>query len=329
MTPVRSAALLAAMLALAAAGSAEARNEYTPLFKDRKFAEIERLAATRLAADPRNADALVAKAGVILSLRQENRYDEAAQLAEQCIEAHPKHSDCHETLGNVLGTKAMSGGVMAAISYAGKIRDAYRTAIELDPANHSARSSLLQYYLMAPGIVGGGKGKAQDLVAETAKTRPAVAKLLQARIDLQDEKPAAAEAALLAVQAGSDEALQALHREMLMATGGAWVQAKKLADAERVYQEVARRFPDSAQGVYGLALVQQERGRPAEAIPLLEKALATEQRGQFYYRLGQCWQALNDKAKAIAAFEKALNFRPAPHKKMRADIEEQLKALRG
>jgi hypothetical protein len=47
-----------------------------------------------------------------------------------------------------------------------------------------------------------------------------------------------------------------------------------------------------------------------------------------YYRIGQLQHALGDKAKAIAAFERALAFKSGLSPKVRSDAEEQLKLLR-
>lgn len=45
--------------------------------------------------------------------------------------------------------------------------------------------------------------------------------------------------------------------------------------------------------------------------------------------MAQCWQALSDKSKAVAAYEKALDFKPALNKKQRSDAQDQLRGLKG
>lgn len=130
-------------------------DEYDALFKAKKYAEVERMATAKLATDPNDAAALLAKVNVILNEGKASRLDEGAKLAEQCIAAHPKHSECHEALGNTLGVKAQKSGILSAIGYVGKIRDSFKTAIEVNPQNFSARGSLMQFYLQAPGFVGG------------------------------------------------------------------------------------------------------------------------------------------------------------------------------
>lgn len=303
-------------------------HEYDALLKAKKYSEVEKAVAAKLASEPNNPDALLAKTELILIEGKESRLDEASKYAEQCISAHPKNSECHEALGNVLGTKAQKGGVMSAISYVGKIRDSFKKAIELDPSNFSARSSLMQFYLQAPSFVGGGTGKAKDLVVETIKFSPAAGALLQASLDLQDDNIDRAASGALAVNTSNSEVLARQQRNILASIGHAQINEKKFADAEKIFREVTQRFPDAVHGYFGLGKTLQEQGKAKEAIPHLEKAMTIDASAGIFYRLGKAWQMLGDKAKALAAFEKALNFKPELPKKTKSEVEDLIKSLK-
>ncbi|WP_426110064.1 tetratricopeptide repeat protein [Massilia sp. PWRC2] len=302
-------------------------SDYSALMKARKFTDAEQLASSRLAQDPANAEALVAKVNAIIEGGKGGRFDEAARLAEQCVAAHPQLATCHLALGNALGAKAIANGIMSALAYAGTIRDAFKKALELDPHNVEARMALMSYYLQAPAIVGGGSGKARALTAQTAALDPAAAKVMQARLDVDDERFAAAEGAMLAMPVSSVDALADGQRDVLLAVGGAYMKTKRSADAERVLREAARRFPDSDAPLYSLARVQQEQGKHRDAIALFEQVLARTPGGGAWYRLGQSQQALGEKSKAVSAYERALAAGTLP-KAARADTEAQLLALR-
>jgi tetratricopeptide (TPR) repeat protein len=305
-----------------------AAHEYSALIKAWKFDQAEHAANVRLSVDRTNADALIAKTDVILALAPESRLDEAVTLAEQCIAAHPQRSECHEALGNVLGTKAMMGGFMAAIGYVGKIRDAFLKAIELDPDNIGARHALMTYYTQAPRVVGGSIDKAEALIADTAGINAGAAKLMQASLDMSGERYARAEAVALAVNTAGSEQLGELQRYVLGGIATAYAIDEKFTESERVFREFDRRFPDDPTGVYGIGRTLQERGRIADAVAYFEKALAIHPRAHIYYRIGQCRQAAGDKARAIASFDKALSFKPALAAKLRSDAESRLKSLR-
>lgn len=320
-------ALLASAITLLTTQAASA-HEYDGLMKAKKYAEAEKTANAKLSTDANNADALLVKAELILAEGKLDKLDEAAKYAELCVSAHPQLSECHEMLGNVLGTKATSGSMFAAMSYAGKIRDAFIKAVELDPKNYSARSSLLQFYLQAPAIAGGGKSKAQNLVIETAKVNSAAGNLLQANVDLADDKFASAETAALSAIPGNTESLINMQRNILYSIGANYVQQKKYSDAERIFTDLQQRFPAKYQGAFGMGRSLQEQGKHKEALSWFEKAQTLDTNAGIYYRLAQCLQAVNEKPKAISYFEKALSFKPALSKKLRADAEEQLKALK-
>jgi tetratricopeptide (TPR) repeat protein len=176
-------ALGAIALGLLIAGHASASDEYRALLKDRKFAEVEKAATARLARDPADAGAMIARTKAILGAR-DGRFEEAAAQAEKCVARHPANASCHVAFGKALGSKAMSEGVTSALGYAGKIRDSFKKAVELNPRDFDARFSLLDYYMMAPFIVGGGTGKAQTLARETAVINPEAGKLMTANLDL-------------------------------------------------------------------------------------------------------------------------------------------------
>jgi tetratricopeptide (TPR) repeat protein len=302
-----------------------AANEYSVPLRTHKYADAERIANARLAIDRDNADALVALSEVSLA---EGRTEDAVKLGERCVAAQPKASNCHLAFGNALGNKAMSAGMMSAMSYAGKIRDAFKTAVDLDPQNMGARFSLLTYYMQAPSIVGGGSGKAQALAAQTALINPDAGKLMMARLDAADDKLAKAEAAALAMPVSGNEDVADGQRDLLNNFGQKYLNDKKYADSERLFREAHKRFPDSEAAVYGIARVQQEQGKYREAIAGFEQAGAMTRRASTWYRIGQSQQALGDKLNAIGSYGRALAFRPELPPKLRADADEQLKALR-
>lgn len=305
-------------------------HEYDALIKAKKFLEVDKAASAKLAVDANNPDALQAKVDLILIEANEKRLDEGAKLAEQCIAAHPQNSECHEALGNVLGTKAVQGGIMSAMGYVGKIKNAFKTAVELNPSNFSARLSLLQFYLQAPVLVGGGSGKAKDLIVDTIKVSPAAGALLQANFDLYDENIERATQGALAVNTSSSDILARQQRNLLTNIGHTHVNAKKFAESEKIFREVTTRFPDAMHGYFGLGKMYQEQGKPKEAIPYFEKSVLVDASATPYvfYRLGKAWNSLGEKAKAIPALEKALNFKPQLSKKVREEVEGLLKALK-
>ena len=326
---LRSAAMGAIALSVLLCGaSASAADEFAPLLKDKKYAEAERAASSRLAREPNNPDALIAKSTALLEGTY-GRIEEAVKLAETCVAAYPANARCHLALGNALGTKAMSASMLSAMTYIGTIRDSFKKAVELDPANLDARFSLLQFYMQAPGMAGGGKDKAAALATQTASVSADAGKLMTALIDLHAGNSAKAEAAALGVQATPGEVLAENQADILYNVAARYVKDKKWSDAERIVKVMQQRLPDEQLTMYGTGRLHQEQGKHREAVPAFEQALAKQPRPHIYYRLGQSLQALGDKPKAAAAYEKALAFKAGLVKDQRADAEVQLKSLKG
>jgi tetratricopeptide (TPR) repeat protein len=319
---------LTAVFLAGTAGPADAHS-YSAQIKAKKFDEVDKATQAALATAPANVDALLGRVDLLLSMGQESKLDEAVKLAEQCIQAEPSRSECHEYLGNALGTKAINAGILSMMGSLSKIRNAFKKAVELDPKNLDARFALLQYFQQAPAIAGGGKGNARELVDQTTKVNADAGKLMQASLDLGEKEFAKVEAALQQPLPADPYDLQGRQREVMMSLGSTYVREKKNAEALRVFGDMQKRFPESELGAFGAGRALQEQAKYADAIAQFEKALSIKATAPMHYRIGQCLQAANDKPKAIASYERALAFKPELGKKQREDAQEQLKALKG
>ncbi|HEY0063743.1 MAG TPA: tetratricopeptide repeat protein [Telluria sp.] len=306
-----------------------AASDHDALMKAKKYADAEKSAAAVLAQDPANVEAMANRTEAILATGRSARVEEAIKQAQQCVNAKSGDARCQLALGKALGAKAMNGGLLSAMGYASDIRNAFRKAVELDPRNLDARFSLLQYYLMAPGIVGGGTGKAENLAAQTTAVYPEAAKLMLARIDIAADRLAKAEATALAVRASSDDELAEQQVGVLTAIAFKHLSQKRVGEAERIFNDAIKRFPDNDDVEYGQARVLQEQGKHREALVMLEQAVAKDDRSHIHYRIAKSLQALGEKARAKAEFEKALSFKADLPANMKSDSEEQLKVLKG
>ena len=116
--PKLAQSLKVALLLTASIGISTVKaHEYSALIEAKKYAEVENTVTAKLESEPNNADALLASIDLILLEGNLKRFDDAVKLAEQCIQHHPKNSECHESLGNVLGAKAEKGDMMAVVGF--------------------------------------------------------------------------------------------------------------------------------------------------------------------------------------------------------------------
>jgi tetratricopeptide (TPR) repeat protein len=109
-------------------------------------------------------------------------WDHGISACEKAVALEPNNSRYHMWLGRIYGEKADGSNFFSAASLAGKVRTEFETAVRLDPNNVDACSDLGEFYLEAPGIVGGGRDKAEAQVQVLAALDPAKADYLKGRI---------------------------------------------------------------------------------------------------------------------------------------------------
>jgi tetratricopeptide (TPR) repeat protein len=92
--------------------------------------------------------------------------ESAVHECEQAVSDNPSDSDSEMWLGRAYGLKASQINMLSAFGVARKVHTAFERAVTLNPANVQAMSDLGQFYVAAPGVVGGGVDKAEDLVPQ-------------------------------------------------------------------------------------------------------------------------------------------------------------------
>jgi tetratricopeptide (TPR) repeat protein len=120
-------------------------------------------------------------------------WDAGISACEKAISLAPDNSLYHLWLGRVYGEKADHSGFLSAAGLAKKVRNEFERAVELSPGNWEARTDLAEFYLEAPGIVGGGKDKARAQAALLGPLNPAMAHWVLARIAEKNKDNATAE----------------------------------------------------------------------------------------------------------------------------------------
>lgn len=120
-------------------------------------------------------------------------WNDGIPACEKAVSLESGESLYHLWLGRIYGEKADSSSFLTAASLAGKVRDQLEQAVRLNPDNIDARTDLAEFYLEAPGIVGGGRDKAEAQARELAKTAPDRAHWVYARIAEKNKDLATAE----------------------------------------------------------------------------------------------------------------------------------------
>jgi len=128
---------------------------------------------------PDDADAWVAVTRARLQARQPAK---AIEAAEKATRLGPKNAQAFYWLGNAYGNRIGEVNMLSKMGLAPKLRDAFEKAVALDPTLVDARSSLVEFYLQAPAVVGGGVDKAKAQAAAIGRYDRFKGLLAQARI---------------------------------------------------------------------------------------------------------------------------------------------------
>jgi tetratricopeptide (TPR) repeat protein len=89
-------------------------------------------------------------------------WDRAESSCRKAASLAPDNGRFHLWLGRVYGEKADRANFLSAASLAGKVRGEFECAVQLNPKDIEARLDLAEFYIDAPGIVGGGEQKARE-----------------------------------------------------------------------------------------------------------------------------------------------------------------------
>ena len=181
--------LVLALFAFVACGLAAAQSPEDMLAAGRVDNAIAVLDA-RLKTAPGDAESynLLCRSYFVLG-----NWDRAISACEKAVGLDAGNSRDHLWLGRAYGEKAAEAHFFTAITLAQKVRSEFETAVQLSPSNVDARSDLAEFYLEAPGIVGGGKEKAEAEARSLATIDPAKAHWVTARIAQKNHDDATAE----------------------------------------------------------------------------------------------------------------------------------------
>jgi tetratricopeptide (TPR) repeat protein len=233
--------------------------------------------------------------------------DEAEKLAERAVAANPRDARYHFRLAEISGIQAQRASVLHQMGLARKFKKEAEAALAIDPNHVRALDMMMEFYLQAPGIVGGDKAKARGVADQLMKIDPVEgyrAQITLARFDKQENRTEELLRKSVEVRPASYEAHMGL---------GNWCAGqRKFDEAERQAREAIRIHPDRA-GAYGLlavTLVHQDKWAELDGV-LAQGEQADPDNLLPYFRAGNnCLARKVDLARAERYFRKYLTQEP-------------------
>lgn len=158
------------------------------LITDRKYADAQLFFEKAVDTDSKNAEAYYF---LSQSLLMQQKNDEAEDAIDEAIDLQENISKYHLLRGQILGVQAMNANIISQGFLAPKIKNAFLRASELDPSNIEARQALYNYYVMAPGIMGGSQEKAYEQASAVVRLNPYRGLMMLANYSLRVKKDTA------------------------------------------------------------------------------------------------------------------------------------------
>ena len=183
-------------------------------------------------------------------------YKQSADSLEKAVALAPANAECFLWLGRAYGRRAEMANPFSAPGLASKARQMFERAVALDPANHEAVGDLFDYYLGAPGFLGGGVNKAEALAANVARRDPAEGHYYQAELDERRKEYASAERHL---RAAMDLAPRQVGRIIALAR---YLSAHGRAkESDALFDQAERIAPGEPRVLYERAAAYVKEGR--------------------------------------------------------------------
>ncbi len=190
----------------------------------------------------------------------------AVKLLEAAVAESPQNADAHYLLGVAYGTLAESANVLRRSALARHSRDEFEHAVSLDANNLDARFGLVQYYMIAPGMLGGSEEKALQQANEIAKRDAAGGHRAFGFIDLRHgDYKAAAEEIEAAIALDPNDMPTWFEIGHVAALSGLNLQRGEAALQKYLTYTPKGDEPSLDRALYWLAKIYEREGRRADA----------------------------------------------------------------
>jgi len=257
--------------------------------------------------------------GLAFIARERGEESEARKRAKKATRHAPDNAEFWHWRGNMIFENIDDVTIFSKGTMASAGRNAYETAIELDPDHIDAHRALSVFYFRAPGIIGGSREKSKQIAEKMLTFGPAGAYHGQlmlgyhaAGVGEWQRMDEAFERAFKAAR-NQEERVKALRERASMLLEYKNAPDEALEIAERI-REVAPEGSHVADLMAGLA--HQQAGDEDKAIEFLKAAIDKSPDGATaLYELAESYRRAGRADAAVETYRRFLREAPADHDK--------------
>lgn len=178
----------------------------------------------------------------------QGEYKKATEVLEKAFAADPTNSQYALWLARAHGRRAETSTPFTAPVHASKARQYFEKAAQLNPRNLEALTDLFEYYLEAPGFLGGGLDKAQATAAQIARVDPGEGYWSQAKLaEKRKEYRSAEEQLRRAIEVSPQQVGRFIDLARFLAKQG------RLQEADQSFARAEKIAPNSPKLLYAKA----------------------------------------------------------------------------
>ncbi len=199
-------------------------------------------------------------------------FRKASEAFEKALAQDPKNSEYAHWLGRAFGRRAETSNPLMAPMYASKARQYFEKAVALDPNNGEALNDLFDYYLEAPGFLGGGYDKAEQVAKRIAAHNEAEGHFAEAQLaDKRNQFETAEQQLRRAMELAPRQAGRAIDLARYLAKHG------RIQESEATFDHAERLAPNNPVVSFARARIYIEQKRNLDkAKELLHKYLQSD-----------------------------------------------------
>ncbi len=238
--------------------------------------------------------------------------DGMLSYAEKAAALDPKRADYRCQVAEAYGEKANKASIFSRFGLARRFKKEAEAANALDSKSIGCRWALMEFHMRAPGIVGGDKNVAKQMVQEILQIDPARGQLAEARRAQLENKDTPVESFYLKALEANPKSYRVQMTLSSFYFSGA---QKKLDLAEKHSREALKIDPGRAGAYSQLSAVfaVQERWTDLDTILVQSEKNVPDNLNPFYQAGRQLIDAGKDLPRAEKYFRKYLSQEPEPN----------------
>ncbi|HLK65960.1 MAG TPA: tetratricopeptide repeat protein [Bryobacteraceae bacterium] len=199
-----------------------------------------------------------------------SEYKKATEVLEKALDAEPDNSQYAMWLARAFGRRAETSSPFTAPGLASKARQYFERAAQLNPRNLEALTDLFEYYLEAPGFLGGGLDKAEATAQQITKVDQAEGHWSLARIaERRKEYGSAEEQLRRAIEASPQQVGRLIDLARFLAKQG------RIQESDQSFAKADKIAPNSPKLIYAKADLYIKHKRNLEVARQLLKQYLT------------------------------------------------------